>query len=98
MVYPLCTYYLFLLCILHILLINFRILYELQDMGHNRIASHLQVEAEKKKTNESSRRAVLQFGGPEHRVYYRWLVDQRFIEGRRIDWPTLKRIDLADEV
>lgn len=67
-------------------------------MGDKRTSSHLQVEPEKKKTDESSRPVVPQFGDHEYRARYRCLIDQRFVEECKIDWSTIEKIGLADEV
>lgn len=67
-------------------------------MGKKRIATHPQSEAEKKKIGESPLMEVPCFSDPEHRARYRQLMDQCFVEGCLIDWLTLERIGLADEI
>lgn len=68
-------------------------------MGQKRTTSGPQAKAEnKKKTGVSSQPVVLWIRDPEHRDRYRRLVDQRFVEGRWIDWLMLDRVGLTNEV
>lgn len=68
-------------------------------MCQKRTASHPQGKAKKKKkTSESSQQIIPQSGDPKWKAHYQQLVYQCFVESRVIDWPTLERLSLADEV